>query len=171
MGRSVNAWPSPWRPSHPQTKDGPMKIPSNTLVLVADGRKAMVLRNAGDAKFPNLKIEWAVMDQNPPTAEQGSDRPGRLNFQSRRSSVEQTDWHAQEEIAFAKRTAAALDDLVRELKAADVVVVAPPRTLSVLRQSLDRETSSKVIAELAQDLVYRPIGDIEAHLGRATIAS
>lgn len=131
----------------------------------------MVLRNAGDEKFPNLKIEWAVMDQNPPTAKQGSDRPGRINFQSRRSSIEQTDWHANEEDSFARQAAAALDDLVRELKAANVVVIAPPRTLSVLRQSLDRETASKVIAELAQDLVYHPIGDIEAHLGRATIAS
>jgi protein required for attachment to host cells len=145
-----------------------MKIPSNTLVLVADGRKAMILRNAGDEKFPNLKIEWAVMDQNPTTAEQGSDRPGRVNFRSRRSSVEQTDWHAQEEAAFTRRTAAAFDDLVRDLKTADVVIVAPPKTLSILRQSLDHATSSKVIAELPHDLVYRPIGDIEAHLGRAT---
>jgi protein required for attachment to host cells len=148
-----------------------MKIPSNTLVLVADGRKAMILRNAGDATFPNLKVEWAVMDQNPSTAKQGTDRPGRVNFQNRRSSVEQTDWHAQEEVAFAKQTAAAFDDLVRDLKAADAVIVAPPRTLSVLRKHLDQATSSRVLAELAHDLVNRPIGDIEDYLGRATIAS
>lgn len=147
-----------------------MKIPTNTLVLVADGRKAIILRNAGDEKFPNLKIEWAVMDQNPSTATQGSDRPGRVNYQNRRSSVEQTDWHALEEVAFAKRTAAAFDDLVRDLKTVDVVIVAPPRTLSVLRQHLDQATTSKVIAELPHDLVYRPVGDIETYLGQATIA-
>jgi len=148
-----------------------MNMPSNTLVLVADGRKAMILRNTGDAMFPSLKIEWAVMDQNPSTAAQGSDRPGRVNFRNRRSSVEQTDWHAQEEVAFAKRTAAAFDDLVRDLKVADVVIVAPPRTLSVLRHSLAQGTSTKVIAELAHDLVNRPIGDIESYLGRATVTS
>jgi protein required for attachment to host cells len=73
----------------------------------------MILRNAGDAVFPNLKIEWAVMNQNPSTAEQGSDRPGRVSFQGRRSGVDQTDWHDQEESAFARRTAVAFDKLVR----------------------------------------------------------
>lgn len=148
-----------------------MKIPENALVLVADGRKAMILRNIGDEMFPNLKIEWAVMDQNPSTAEQGSDGPGRVRFQGRRSGVDQTDWHDQEESAFAKRTAGAFDELVRNLQATHVVVVAPPRTLSVLRRSLDSQTSSKVIGEVAQDLVNFPVGEIEAHLGRVTVAS
>jgi protein required for attachment to host cells len=148
-----------------------MKIPANVLVLVADGRKAMILRNVGDAVFPNLKIEWAVMDQNPSTAEQGSDRPGRVNFQGRRSGVDQTDWHNQEESAFASRTAAAFDELVRDLKATHVVVVAPPRTLSILRRSFSSQTSAKVIGEVTQDLVNFPIGEIETHLARARIAS
>ena len=148
-----------------------MNIPANALILVADGRKAMILRNAGDEKFPNLKSEWTVVDQNPPTATQGTDRPGRVSFQGRRSSVEQTDWHTERESAFAKSTAAALDAFVRESQARHVVVVAPPRTLAVLRRSLGDETSRKVIAELQQDLVKLPIHEIEAHLDRAETAS
>jgi protein required for attachment to host cells len=148
-----------------------MKIPANALVLVADGRKAMILRNAGDEKFPNLKSEWSVEEQNPSTAAQGSDRPGRVNFQNRRSSVKQTDWHAEEETAFAKRTAAILDGFVRDFKTRQVVIVAPPRTLSVLRRSLGEETSRHVIAELAHDLLNHTVGDIEAYLGRAKAAS
>lgn len=144
-----------------------MKIPENALILVADGRKALVLRNAGDGKFPNLKVEWAVMDRNPSTATQGSDRPGRTDFQDRRSSYEQTDWHAQEEAAFATRTAAAFDELVRDLQADHAIIVADPRTLAILRQSLDHATASKLIGELAQDLVNHPVGDIENHLQRA----
>lgn len=149
-----------------------MKIPSNALVLVADGRKALILRNAGDDMFPNLKTEWAVVDQtNPSTSTQGSDRPGRVSFQGQRSSFEQTDWHAQEETAFATHAAAALEDLVRDAKARQVVIVAPPRTLAVLRRNLGNETSQKLIAELAQDLVNHSVGDIEEHLGKAKIAS
>jgi hypothetical protein len=40
-----------------------------------DGRKALFLRNAGDEKFPNLKTERVFAEENPPTHEQGTDRP------------------------------------------------------------------------------------------------
>ena len=56
-----------------------LKIPHNALVFVGDGRKALFLRNDGDAKFPNLKTEKVFEDENPPTHEQGSDRPGRVS--------------------------------------------------------------------------------------------
>jgi protein required for attachment to host cells len=148
-----------------------MKLPANTLILVADGRKAMILRNAGDEKFPNLTTEWVVEERNPLTAEQGSDRPGRVRFQGRRSSVEQTDWHDEEETAFAKRAATTLEQFVRDAAARHIVVVAPPRTLAVLRRSLDEATLQKVIAELPNDLVKLPINEIETHLGRAKAAS
>ena len=52
-----------------------MNVPAQAIILVADGRKAMILRNEGDAKFPNLKSEWVVVDQNPSTSSQaGSDQ-------------------------------------------------------------------------------------------------
>jgi protein required for attachment to host cells len=54
-----------------------LAIPHNAFVFVGDGRKALFLRNAGDAKFPNLRAEGVYIDENPPTREQGSDRPGR----------------------------------------------------------------------------------------------
>ena len=34
-----------------------LKIPHQALVFVGDGRKALFLRNDGDAKFPNLRVE------------------------------------------------------------------------------------------------------------------
>jgi protein required for attachment to host cells len=148
-----------------------MNVPAQALILVADGRKAMVLRNKGDAKFPNLKSEWVVVDQNPSTSSQGTDRPGRVNFQERRSSVDQTDWHAAEETAFAKRAAQALEDIVHMTDARHVVLVAPPRTLAVLRRSLRQDTLQKVIAELPRDLVNFAIAEIENHLGCVQAAS
>ncbi|WP_276326193.1 host attachment protein [Bradyrhizobium elkanii] len=53
-------------------------IPKNALVLVGDGRKALLLRNEGDYQFPNLKAEAVFEDQNPPTHLQGTDRPGHF---------------------------------------------------------------------------------------------
>ena len=91
-----------------------LKIPNNALVFVGDGRKALFLRNHGDAKFPNLKTEKVLEDENPATREQGSDRPGRLGevaLAGRRTAVEPTDWHELEEHRFARRVAAVIEQM------------------------------------------------------------
>ena len=54
-----------------------LSIPRDALVLVGDGQKGLFLRNIGDEKFPNLTTERVFTDMNPPTREQGTDRPGR----------------------------------------------------------------------------------------------
>ena len=86
-------------------------LPHDAFVFVGDGRKALVLRNAGDEKFANFVVEQAIEDENPATHDQGSDRPGR-NFAAahsvRRSAVESTDWHVLEEHRFAERASKAL---------------------------------------------------------------
>jgi protein required for attachment to host cells len=34
-----------------------LRIPHDAYVFVGDGRKALLLRNEGDAQYPNLKTE------------------------------------------------------------------------------------------------------------------
>ena len=115
-----------------------LKIPNNALVFVGDGRKALFLRNHGDAKFPNLRTEKVFEEENPSTHEQGSDRPGRLSeaaLAGRRSAVEPTDWHDIEEHRFARKVAAAMEQMVRASQAKALIVVAPPKTLAELRNA------------------------------------
>ena len=52
-----------------------LKIPHDAFVFVGDGRKALFLRNDGDEKFPYLKTERVFVDENPPSHEQGTERP------------------------------------------------------------------------------------------------
>src|SRR3972149_3454581 len=54
-----------------------LKIPHDAIVLIGDGRKALFMRNRGDEKFPDLRVERVLEHDNPPTREQGSDQPGR----------------------------------------------------------------------------------------------
>ena len=106
-----------------------LAIPHDAFVFVGDGRKALFLRNEGDEKFPNLVTERVFVDDNPPTHEQGTDRPGRA-FPSAHaighSAIEPTDWHEIEKDRFAQRVAAALEDVVRK-RAAPALVIAAPR--------------------------------------------
>lgn len=143
-----------------------VRIPHNAYVLVGDGRKALFLRNTGSEIAPHLNTEQVFLDDNPPTREQGTGKPGR-SFQSvgnRRSSVEQTDWHDLEEHRFARSVADALEVLARDKSIPGFVIVAPPRTLADLRQAFGADIKERIIAELDKDLTGHPIADIEKHL-------
>ena len=144
-----------------------LKIPNNALVFVGDGRKALFLRNHGDAKFPNLRTEKVFEEENPSTHEQGSDRPGRLGkvaLAGRRSAVEPTDWHDIEEHRFARKVAAAMEQMVRATKAKALIVVAPPKTLAELRNAFHPDVKACIIAEISKDLTKHPLDEIEKHL-------
>ena len=142
-------------------------IPQDALVFVGDGRKALFLRNHGDAKFPNLRTERVFDQENPSTHEQGSDRPGRLSeahISGPRSAVEPTDWHDIEEHRFARKVAAAVEQLVRGNKATALIVVAPPRTLADLRNAFHPDVKACIIAEINKDLTKHPLIEIEKYL-------
>lgn len=141
-------------------------VPHNAYVFVGDGRKALVLRNEGDAQYLDLKTERVFADDNPPTHEQGTDRPGREHSSvgAGRSSVSQTDWHDLEEHKFVHEVAATLEKIVRERKVEHLIVVAPPRTLADLRKAFHDDVKKKIVAELDKDLTKHPVYDIEKHL-------
>jgi len=144
-----------------------LSIPHDALVFIGDGQKALFLRNAGDSSLPNLITERVLTDANLPTHEQGTDRPGRVFKRAStnlRSSVDTTDWHELEKERFAKRVASALEHLVRGEKAKSIIVVAPPRTLAELRNTLHADVKSRIVVEIDKDLTKFPIGEIEKHL-------
>ena len=142
-------------------------IPHDAFVFVGDGRKALILRNAGDEKFANFVVEQSYLDVNPATRDQGADRPGRAFAaagSSRRSAVEPTDWHDIEEHRFADRVAKALAAVVRERKAPALAIAAPPRTLAELRGALAPDVAAKVALEINKDLTNMPVWEIEKHV-------
>ena len=140
-----------------------LRIAHDAYVFVGDGRKALLLRNEGDAASPKLKTEQVFESaDNAPTREQGTDRPGRAyaSVGSRRSAMEQTDWHEIDEQRFAKEVADTLYVLVREKNIEALVIAAPPRTLAELRRSMHDEVKKRVIAEVDKDLTNQPIHEI-----------
>jgi protein required for attachment to host cells len=134
-----------------------MLIPKDTLVLVGDGRKAMFLRNRGGAGHPDLFADQVMEQDNPPTHEQGTDRPGRHEGPAGapRSAVEQTDWHQQAADRFAAQVAQVLYKRAHEHDFERLIVVAPPRTLGTLRSAFRKEVAQKVTAEIPKDLTSK----------------
>jgi protein required for attachment to host cells len=142
-------------------------IPHNALVFVGDGHKALFLRNVGDAEFPNLTTQQVLVDVNPPSRKQGTDRAGRTFKRAgtnRRSAMEITDWHELEKHRFARQVAAILEKLVREQDVKAIIVAAPPRTLADLRNALHSDVKNRILAEINKDLTKHPVAQIEKHL-------
>ena len=133
-----------------------------TWVLVADGRKALILRNAGNATRHDVTLVEAIeAPANPRTADSGTDRPGRtVDRSGGHHSVEQTDWHARAEDAHARVVAAAIDARAQAGEIEKLIVVAPPKTLAVLRASFTDGVKAKIVAEIDKDLTKHPIPDI-----------
>ena len=142
-------------------------IPRNATILVCDAKKALFLTNQGDADLPDIRVvEVVEAEPNPPTAEQGTDRPGRYVDQpggTHRSAFGQTDWHQQAEAAFAARLANLLDERHRA-EERPLIIAAPPRMLGDLRRHLSPAIAKSVIAELDEDLVPMPLDAIERKL-------
>ncbi|POR47122.1 host attachment protein [Bosea psychrotolerans] len=140
-----------------------LRIPHDGWVIVCDARKAIFLRNEGDAAFPNLKVEQVnEAPANPSNVEQGADRPGRVqNAIAPTSAIDAPDWHELAEAHFARDTIEAIEALHRTRRPPGFVLVAPPRMLAALRENLDGELRSSIIAEIHKDLTKHPVHEIE----------
>lgn len=143
-----------------------MTIPHNALVLVADGRKMLFLRNQGKGQQIELVTEAHHERDDRKNSEIKSDAAG-AGAQSGghgRPAMEETDFHQQDEDRYA---ADAADQLRIRALAGDydaLVIVAPPRTLGELRKHLHKEVEKRVVMELAKEMTDRPLPDIAAML-------
>src|SRR5690606_36315101 len=105
---------------------------------------------------------------NPPTREQGADKPGRLDDVGMgRSTVEQTDWHEIEKTRFASALAEKLRAWALDGRFDHLVLVADPSTLGELRSRLHPKVKSALEGEIAKDLTNLPVDAIEKALAAA----
>ncbi|TPI44656.1 host attachment protein [Mesorhizobium sp. B2-9-1] len=138
-----------------------IKLKHGLWVVVADGEKALFLRNRGDSKFPNLEVVQEMEQDNPATREQGSGKPGRYSNEGPRSAIEETDWHRLGKERFAVDIADRLYKLAHRGAFDAVVLIAPPQVLGEMRQKLHKEVCEKVQAEIPKTLTNHTIPDIE----------
>jgi protein required for attachment to host cells len=142
-------------------------------VVVCDGAKALVLENAGDEKFPNLKTLEVFEQKDLATHELGTQKPGRAfspashgshGSHGSRGTIEQTDFHDQAERDFLVHLVKHLDTALAAGKVKSLIVVAPPRALGMIRPVYSHALKSAVRAEIDKDLVKQPVDKIEKHL-------
>jgi protein required for attachment to host cells len=142
-------------------------IPHDALVLVGDGARAVFFRNTGTVKQPAFVAERVLEQSNPPTHEQGTDRPGRRaggDSDTLRSAIEPTDWHQLAEDRFASDIADALYRLAHANRFQRLIIVAPPKVLGTLRKSLHKEVVERIEAEVPKELASYDVSRIQREL-------
>ncbi|MEY8882463.1 host attachment family protein [Donghicola sp. XS_ASV15] len=139
------------------------KVKNGAWVLIADGEKALFLRNDLDAQDLDLNVVRIEEQENPSDREQSANRPGRMHDggPGQKSAMDDTDWHELAKERFASDMADILYKQAHKGKFDQIVVVAPPQTLGELRKEMHQEVSDKVIAEIPKTLTNHPIDKIE----------
>ena len=163
-----------------------MRVPHKAVVLVADGRKMLLLRNEGDGELLNLQVEQCEVQENPKDSDQKSDaagqssstqsgpgapsvaqngsmhaRGGGAQFAPSRGSMGETDYHQMEEDKFATEIAELLKKQAMSGSYESLIIVAPPKTLGELRKHYHKEVTDRLVGEVGKDLTGHPIPEIE----------
>lgn len=125
-----------------------MLIPHGTVVAIVDGKGWELYRSAGTEAAPELATVSlpALVEHN------------------HSSGGSHASPHQQDETAHCAAIADWINRQVQAHKIAQLIVIAPPRTLGELRHQFARATEQVLIKELAKDMVGRQPKEIVAAL-------
>lgn len=141
-----------------------MPLANNALVLVTDGRKTLFFRNHGDENQIDLRTE--AFDERADLKDRDikSDAAGssKQSFGYGRPAMEETDFHQLEEDRWAHAAAEEVNRRVLSNGFESLVVIAPPKTLGLIRKKLHKEAERRLVCEISKEMTGRPIPDIEA---------
>jgi protein required for attachment to host cells len=127
-------------------------IPENALVVVADGAKALLLRNTGKGGAVSLREERHLtlkdfVDDGP-----SGSRP------------EDQSPHETGEATFAKQLTKTLNKMHDQNAFESVVLIADPQTLGQIRDAMHKTLEKAVAFSLSKDYTNHSVKEISAAL-------
>jgi protein required for attachment to host cells len=123
-----------------------------TWVVVADGSRARIYTWEGGPQTPLLVQELESSMARIHSHDLGSTKPhGIFELNQPQSKV---DLHKKEEERFSQEIAALLNRGVEDHVIHSIILIAPPKFLSFLRQGIDKNTSQCLVKEIHKDLTH-----------------
>ena len=138
-----------------------------TWILVADGAKAIILNYKGEGESLDQVTKLESKEGRMQDHEIGTDKPGtsHQSVGSSRSSVDSSDFQQTAKDHFADEVADYL--IKKQSEFAQLVIVAAPKTLGELRQSLHHgKIAEKIIQEVDKDYTSIPEQDLGKKLNK-----
>ena len=145
-----------------------MAIPHGALVLVADGKKLLFLRNEGDSGIIDLRTEAHDERADPMDRDIKTDGPGTAAVRGssggagvHRPAMGETDFHQQGEDRWIRDAAEEVNRRALKNDFDSLVVIIPPKALGEFRKKLHKEAERRIILTINKEMTDRPIPDIE----------
>lgn len=110
----------------------------DALVVVADGKKAVLFRNAAKRGIELEEIERVG--------------PTNLEDESQGRQPDETTPRDEDEATFAKQLAERLNQMVLQNKVDQLAIIADPSTLGAMRKHYHKMLEQKLVKELAKTL-------------------
>lgn len=142
---------------------------STTWILIADCLSAKILVNRGAGTGLVPLRDGVFEGLNAPARKIASDRPGRAfdshgHGHGRHAMEPSSDPHDYEKARFARTVASYLGTAAGRRAFDQLVVVAPPQALGLLRAALPSAAADRVAQEHAKDLTKVPDHQLGRHL-------
>ena len=118
----------------------------DALVVVADGKKAVLFRNAAKRGIELEEIERVG--------------PTNLEDESQGRQPDETPPRDEDEATFAKQLTEKLNLMVLQNKVHELAVIADPSTLGVMRKNYHKMLEQKVVKEVAKTLTAATADEI-----------
>jgi protein required for attachment to host cells len=136
-------------------------------ILAADSSRARIFKVLPKNKLEELE-SLIHPESRLPDKDRGSDRPGRLSVDrggERQHGLEpSSDPKRQEAINFSRIVAASLDKARSLQKYQELVIIAAPSFLGLLREQLSKQVEQCVIREISKNLATLSPAEIQEHL-------
>ena len=135
-----------------------MKVPHQALVALANGERLVIMRNVGQPFEPKLErvSEPDLLLTNFSAGVRHQDPAGGRNGS--------TD---VDELAHGAAIAEWFNKATLNGASEPVVIAADPKTLGQIRQHCHKELESRIVGEVAKDLLNSPVPEIERALAAA----
>ena len=118
----------------------------DALVVVADGKKAVLFRNAAKRGIELEEIERVG--------------PTNLEDESQGRQPDETTPRDEDEATFAKQLTERLNLMVLQNKVQELAIIADPNTLGVMRKHYHKTLEQKVVKEVAKTLTAASADEI-----------
>lgn len=137
-----------------------MRLAKGTWVLVLDGAKSLILEVAGEG--PALEVRRKDANEAPDNrGEATADAtPGVVHGDGPAPRSDSDTSHTASEHGFAEAMAETLYKAAHRGEFEAIVLVAPPKILGTLRQSLHKEVLDRVVGEVPKTLTGHPVDQI-----------
>ena len=146
--------------------------PTRTWVLVADGKRARILKQNGTMSDLEAMAGASFENELHKTSDVRTDKAGRVQESvggAHHAVAARTDWHREEKHQFARTLAKYLDEAAERHDYDRLILVAAPRTLGDLREALGRHAQDRLAGELDKDLTEMTVADVGARLVQAAL--